>query len=412
MQANTPSILRPALSLSKKLLYVAVAGTVAFTSCKKEPGVEPTPTTPVVQPLTLNESIKVNTELVDRIADPELPDYIVSKNIAVGAELTIRPGVVIAFDRDVRMDINADGLVIAQGTAAKKIRFIGLQKTKGFWAGIANYSRSNANIFEHVDVMHAGSRTIFSTTKSGMFISGSQSQFAFKHTTFSQNDGYGLYVYDGGILREFSQNAFTSNTEAGIMVDGANVVKLDAGSTFTGGNGRNVVDVTSGGIRSSNDVVWTGFADKTPYRISGDFAVEAAWILNPGVTLEMNRDAVIRINTGGYLLAKGTPTSKITFTGATRTAGFWRGIICYSADSKNLIENAAISYAGSNVIVSGKKANLAIYGNRATMTIQNTQISNSGGYGLFVSYGASVNTDVTTANSFESNAQTNVMIEK
>ncbi|GAA4450008.1 hypothetical protein GCM10023189_09970 [Nibrella saemangeumensis] len=421
MQANTHfnsnqavrQAIQPALSLTKKLFFFVAAGTLALTSCKKEEGVDPNPTTPVVQPLTLEEGIKVKTELVDRVADPELPDYIVTKHIAVNAELTIRPGVVIAFERDIRMDVNTDGLIIAQGTAGKKIRFIGVQKTKGYWVGIAHYSRSNANVFEHVEVLHAGSRPIFSTTKSALFISGSQAQIALKNTLFSQNDGYGLYVYGGGILREFARNAFTTNTEAGIMVDPENVAKLDAASTFTGGNGHNVVDVTAGGIKNSpNDVVWAGFADKTPYRISGDFAVNAAWKLSPGVTLEMNRDAVIRINSDGYISAKGTPTEKITFTGANRTAGFWKGIICYSADSKNVIENAEISNAGSNVIVSGKKANVAVYGNRATMTIKNTQISNSGGYGVFVSYGASVNTDVTTANSFAANAQTNVMIEK
>jgi hypothetical protein len=368
----------------------------------------------VAEPLAISANITVKTNLVDRVLNPGLPDYIVTKNIDVQHELTINPGVVIAFERDVRMNvIDGSGLLIAKGTADNRIKFVGVQKTKGFWVGITLYSGSNANVMEYVDVMHAGSRTIYSTTKSALFLSGgSKAQIALNNCLFSQNDGYGIYVYDGGLLREFTQNTFTSNTEAGILLDAANVAKLDAASTFTGGNGRNVVDVTPSGIKGSSEVVWAGFNDKTPYRISGDFTVNSGWKLNPGVTLEMNRDAVIRINTEGYLSAKGTASQKITFTGADHTAAYWKGLICYSQDAKNQLENAEVSNGGSTAIVSGKKANIAIYGTKAVMAIKNTRISGSGGYGVYVAYGASANTDLTSANTYEANSQTNVLIEK
>ena len=154
------------------------------------------------------------------------------------------------------------------------------------------------------------------------------------------------------------------------------------------------------------------FADKSAYRLNGEFGVNAGWVLKPGVTVEMNRDAVIRINTDGYLSAKGTTKDKVIFTSADRTAAYWKGIICYSADAKTVLENAEVNNAGSNTLVSAKKANIAIWGTKATMTIKNTRISGSGGFGVFVGYGASANTDLTSANTFESNAQTNVVIEK
>ncbi len=366
------------------------------------------------EPIAINASITVKTTLIDRVLNPDLPDYIVTKTIDVTHELTINPGVVVAFERDVRMNINDNGgLLIAKGTADNKIKFVGVQKTKGYWVGISLYSGSNANVLEHVDILHAGSRPIYSTTKSALFMSGgSRGQIALKNCLFSQNDGYGVYVYEGAILREFSQNTFSNHTEAGILLDAGNVPKLDAASVFSGSNGRNVVEVTPSTIKGSSEVTWAGFADKTPYQINGELPVTTGWKLNPGVTLEMNRDAVIRINTDGYLIAKGTETERVVFTGANATPAFWRGIICYSADAKNVLENADVKNAGSITIVSGKRANVAVYGNRATMTIKNTRISGSGGYGVFVSYGASVNADLTTANAFEGNAQTNVLIEK
>jgi hypothetical protein len=266
---------------------------------------------------------------------------------------------------------------------------------------------------EYTEVKHAGSRPIYSTTKSALFLSGgSRAQIALKNTLFSQNDGYGIYVYDGGILREFSKNTFADNTEAGMMLDAENVVKLDAASSFKGGNGRDVVEITASGLKGKEEITWAGFTDKTPYRIMGEFTVTTGWKLTPGVILEMNRDAVIRINTDGYLIAKGTAAEKIVFNGANNTAAYWRGIICYSADAKNLLENVEVKNAGSVAIVSGKRANIAIYGTKANMTIKNTTISGSGGYGVYVSYGASANADVMTANTFEKNQESNVLIEK
>lgn len=371
-------------------------------------------TASVAEPLAITTNITVKTNLIDRVLNPDLPDYIVTKSIDVNAELTIAPGVMIAFERDVRMNVNDNGgLLIAKGEAERKIKFVGVQKTKGFWVGIAHYSGSNANSMEYVEVMHAGSRPIYSTTKSALFLSGgSRAQIALKNTLFSQNDGYGVYVYDGGILREFSKNAFTNNTEAGILLDAENVAKLDPASTFKGGNGRDVVEITASSLKGKEEITWAGFTDKTPYRLMGEFTVTTGWKINPGVIFEMNRDAVIRVNTDGYLIAKGTATEKIVFNGANNTAAYWRGIICYSADAKNLLENVEVKNAGSIAIVSGKRANVAIYGTKATMTIKNTTISGSGGYGVFVSYGATANADLMTANTFAGNQESNVLIEK
>jgi len=371
-------------------------------------------TASAAEPLAINANITVKTTLVDRIANPDLPDYIVTKNIDINHELTINPGVVIAFERDVRMNVNDNGgLLIAKGEAAKKIKFVGVQKTKGYWVGIALYSGSNANVMEHVEVSHAGSRTIYSTTKAALYFSGgSKAQMSIKNSAFTDNDGYGIYVYEGGILREFAENGFRNNTEAGILLDAANVAKLDYFSTFKGNNGRNVVEVTASNLKNGTEVVWAGFADKAPYRINGELTVNTGWKLNPAVTLEMNRDAVIRINTSGYLSAQGTTKDKVIFTSANGSAAYWRGIICYSADPKTILENAEVRNAGGNIIVSNKKANVAIWGTKATMTIKNTQISGSGGYGVLVGYGSLANADLSTANTFASNAQTNVLIEK
>ncbi|MFD2572811.1 right-handed parallel beta-helix repeat-containing protein [Spirosoma soli] len=372
-------------------------------------------TASVAEPLAITQNITVKTVLNDRVTNPNLPDYIVTKSIALTSELTINPGVVIAFERDTRFDINSDAVIVAKGEADKKIRFVGVQKTKGYWVGIMVYSGSNANVFENIELLHAGSRVLLSGVKAGMgMFGGGKAQLAIRNSQFSENDGYGLFVQDGAILREFATNSFKNNTDAGILLDAVNVVKLDATSAFTGGNGRNVVEVSSSALKEGkeDEIIWPGFADKTPYRLNGDLSVDTGWKLNPGVTVEVSRDAAIRINGAGYLSAKGTPTEKITITGAARTAGYWRGLICYSTSTQNVIENAEVSYAGSNALVSGKKTNIAVHGAKAAMSIKNTKISGSAGHGIYVAYNCILNADAATANTFEANGAANIMIDK
>lgn len=373
-------------------------------------------TASVAQPLTLDKDITVKTILEDRIASPNLPDYIVPRNIAVKHELTIKPGVVIAFERDVRFDINDEGgILIAKGTADKKIRFIGVGQTKGYWVGIMLYSESNVNVMEHVEVLHAGSRTMLDGKKTGMAMF-KQSQLALKNNLFAQNDGYGLLVQEEAILREFSTNVFSNNSEAGIIVSTENVAKLDAASVFTSGNGRNVVEVNGSYIGHSNgsdgEINWKGFADKTPYRLLNTIAVRTGWRLHPGVTIEAARDVTVIINEEGYLLAKGTAEQKIRFTGAANTTAYWVGILSHSTSTQNSIDQAEINNAGSKAIVSGKRANLALYGHDAAMTIRNTRISGSGGYGILVGYYASINDDANASNTFEGNAQARIQYEE
>lgn len=370
-------------------------------------------TASAAQPLVLDKDITVKTVLEDRIMNPNLPDYIVPKSIAVSHELTINPGVVIAFERDANFTITDRGFLIAKGTADKKIRFVGVNQSKGYWGGIVLYSESNINVMEHVEVMHAGSRPLLDNKKAGL-VMFKESQIAIKNSLFGQNDGYGLFASEEAVLREFSANTFSGNTGAGILLSTENVAKLDAASVFTGGNGRNVVEINGSfiGVTGQKDeIVWGGFTDKTPYRLLNDVAVRTGWKLSPGVTIESSRDAVIIINESAYLNAVGTADQKIRFTGIDGTAAYWTGILCHSPSAKNQLENAEIINAGSNSIINGKKANLALYGNQASITVKKTRVAGSGGYGILIGFGGKLNEDAASPNSFANNAQGDILVE-
>jgi hypothetical protein len=131
-------------------------------------------TATVIEPIVLEANIKTKTTLEDRIANPAIPDYIVNASVTVNAELTLKPGVVIAFARDTRLEVNDNGgILLAKGDSLNPIRLIGKETTKGFWAGVVFRSSSSANTLEYVQVLHAGSKALYSGKKAGMAIAGS-----------------------------------------------------------------------------------------------------------------------------------------------------------------------------------------------------------------------------------------------
>ncbi|CAG4990325.1 hypothetical protein DYBT9275_00504 [Dyadobacter sp. CECT 9275] len=372
-------------------------------------------TAAVTAPMVLATNITSKMVLEDRISNPDFPDYVVNQNVTVQAELTIKPGVVIGFARDTRLEVNDNGgVLIAKGEASKAIRLIGQEKTRGFWAGIIMRSGSSGNELEYVEVLHTGSKVLFSGIKAGIALTGSSdAQISVKNSLFENNAGYGLYLQEDAILKTFTSNTFRDNIESGISVAPDHVKSLDENSVFSGNNGRNVVEISGGTLTgsSSSEAQWSGFKDKTPYYLTNSLTLDAGLKLMPGVTLELARDKQITVNKG-YLSAIGTKESKITIKGREGNQAVWKGMICYSVSALNVLEHTVVSGGGSIPLVSGKKANIAVYGSQARMTIKNTQISNSGGYGVYVNYQASINTDAATVNTFEGNADQPILQEK
>jgi hypothetical protein len=360
------------------------------------------------EPETIDANISAKTVLINRISNPNFPDYVVTKDIAVNAELTINPGVVIAFARDTRFIVNDNGgVLIAKGEADKKIRFEGREKTKGFWTGLQVNSASGANQMEYVEITNAGAKNFTGTIKGGMVLMGNyKAQMSIKNCSFIANHGHGLYIENGVKLLGFSNNTFKENTESGVLLDANNVKLLDANSAYTGGNGRNVIEIASSILdgNMNSEIQWVLPKDKTPYRISQSIKIHSGLKILPGTILEFERDVVMQIE-NGFLDATGTRENKIIFRGADGTNAYWKGIIFYSNSQRNTIEYADITGGGSSAIVSATKANLAIYGTGARMLIKNCTISNSGGYGVYVSYHTIVNPDLESGNIFKDNVQ-------
>lgn len=122
------------------------------------------------------------------------------------------------------------------------------------------------------------------------------------------------------------------------------------------------------------------------YVVEGDVTLYAQLTIEPGVRVEFDANTALIIEEEGSVVAEGTSSDPIVLTGATQTAGFWRGVLIYSANVSNTLEYVTISYAGGNPVSDiwfDIKANLAIDNFvTAKVNINNCTFSNSAGLGM------------------------------
>ncbi|QNF32179.1 hypothetical protein HUW51_05345 [Adhaeribacter swui] len=396
----------------KKLSWYVLPIALLLSSCKEDDeAAQPTPNKPNTEAIVL-EDIKVKTVLEDRNTDPQVADYFVKQDVRVMAELTIKPGVVIAFAENTGLSVEeAGGILIAKGEPTNKIVFTGEGAHRGFWKGITVFSNSQANEFSHTEIKYAGSYPTLFNQKAALSVF-KEAKVAVKNTLIMQSGGYGLHLAEHSILNSFAANTFKDNLEAPLLTAVQNIPKLDGATAFTGNNGRDIIEVTSSSITGTGEVVWPAFTDKTPYRFLGRVTAQTGWKLSPGITIEVVENQMIDVE-DGYLNAVGTPEKKITFTGVIKTGASWNGILFYTHNPANVMKQVQISYAGANSLLSGVKSSIALFGtDAANLTITQSSISHSGGYGIHV-YGqdATLNADAETSNTFTANALKSVYYE-
>lgn len=328
--------------------------------------------------------------------------YVILNGLSIETGWIIEGGTIFHLSNNNHIAINSGGYIQALGTESANVQFIS-KPNDGSWRGITIYSSNETNQFNYTRFINAGNTAILSGIKAAVAMWGT-AKAKFTNSTFYGNQGYGLYVQDGTEITAFSNNHFGDNTLAGILINPDNVKQLDAESIFSDNNGINAVEIFSGSIESGVEATWKGFADNTPYRIKGDMSVEIGWHIMPGAHFMLGTDVHIAINSGdGFIHAVGTQDKNITFTGFAEQAGAWQGIILYSNNVMNTLKHVEIKNGGSSAILSGVKANVALFGG-TRLKIENCSLSNNPGYGLYVGGNVEINEDFATVNIFSDNA--------
>ena len=380
---------RPVGGLLLVLLVLLVL--LGLAACKKDKADDPAP--PAGSATTANTvtvpcaDIRVNTTWANVEPDSTKLDYVVTCQVDVmSGVLTIAPGVRIRFDGpDASLRTEGSGGLNATGTATQPITFESGQAVRGAWAGLRFNSRNADNILTYARIRHAGS----------------------KDMSFGAQGKAGVVVYNEGRLK-MAKSRIETCAGHGLVIDQS--ASYTSGANFTGnvirdcerhpvvmtfkflgawnstnrltGNGEPGVRIYLDGLAAADNVRVPDLGVPLHIFQSVDLA-DGNLTLDPGVTMAFATGAYLKV-TDGTLSAVGTAAKPITLQGLQAGQGTWIGLHLGSNGLNQLthcvVDGGGAARAqgssGTGSIVVG------IYSRPGRLSISNTTVRNSLGYGI------------------------------
>jgi hypothetical protein len=347
--------------------------------------------------VVLNQDINSPRTLANIFQDPTQPDYIVTNDIHVRADLVIMPGVVIAFQNNTGLQI-LQGALIAKGSATSEIVFQGIDNTPASWKGIVIHTNNEENELQYVTVKQGGSIPFTETniqsnvTLAGTNISGSTIKIT--HSSFEESGDYGLYVQGSSYLNTFTSSTLRKNKTAA-FIPARELHKLEAGIQII--NNQNNVIETGGEFWFETEISWP--KQTVPYRVTSDLQIKSGLRISPGASFETKEGVSISVTNAGFLEAIGSADEKILFTAIDETKP-WNGIFINTASSRNKLQYCEIIDAGKNKTEGATiAANIAV-GADGILQVENSLIKNSLTYGIAAETALNINEDVASVNTF------------
>lgn len=348
----------------------------------------------VVYPQDITSDITSDVVWKNINPTPGGTDYIVKNSININAKLTIEPGVIVQVESNHELYVGAPGKLVAIGTANDHIVFKAKSTSGPDWKGIVVASASDENELNYVEINFAGSAYLngLDNKKASLALEGENAaKIKILNTQIKKGGGYGIYVENNATITSAENIEITEVLGTSMALPLNQLGSLSENNKFKGNNGYDAIEVLGSEINLTNEVTWKGFADLTTYWVSGNLLVKSGLVIQPGVNIEFASEKFMEVSGNAYVTAVGTVSQPISFSGKSKTNGFWKGIIIATANTKNQLSHVRISNAGSGFLpgTANVKASLAINGsNLSKVSISNSIISDGLGYGMFVESGA------------------------
>ena len=344
--------------------------------------------------------------------------YLIGTGINVGSNaiLTIEAGVTLKFDPDQYLTIGSSGAgkLVANGTATSPIIFTSSNITPGagdwlgiqLWAGtMTGTSISYATLdycgqangacifgevgvqpnrvaIDHVTIAHVGAKA------NGIQEDDEASNFSISNSTFSNISA-------------------TPNQQYAISVQAPSFAGIDSTNTFNGGA---MIQLDGGTVAVSTNWKDPGTHVAVTHELSLGGTTSPILTIAAGSYFMFASDITFTVgySDAGNLKVNGTSASHVTFTSldASPAAGSWAGIgVWWNGEAT--LSYADISYGGSTKASSSLGGNVSLLDTGAKLTIQNSILSNSSLWGIFIPCG-STSTITSTNNTFTSDPSGNV----
>jgi hypothetical protein len=173
---------------------------------------------------------------------------------------------------------------------------------------------------------------------------------------------------------------------------------LDTGSDF----GNHYIEVAGGDLPEAENVTWPALKNGK-YLFTATSNLYGRVNIQPGAILTFDNDILIRFR--GVLVADGNASNTIVFTRKDGSTAHWKGMSIESSSLENLMNYTEVSYAGNSNLMSGfNQTNIGL-ANNARLTLTNSTISNSLGYGVYRRPGSEL---TESGNTFTNNPSGNI----
>lgn len=304
--------------------------------------------------------------------------------ISAGVTVTLSPGVKVIFSSGTEFSFSADQVLNATGTAEAPILFTGAMPTRGFWKGLSFDGTARVSTLDYVTVEYAGDTVSDRDAAAVKLTADSRGvRLAMSHSTLRQSEGWGLWATGSAVFSAFSNNVLTHNALGPASLESETVGVLDAASAYSG----NDVDrLNVRGNQVETDATWPEL--DVPYFLANSVSIRVATLtLAAGVKVVVAPGEGINVaNDTGALIAVGTATKPILFTGETQTRGAWEGIsFDGSNNTRNVLRYVTIEYAGNTTVDRDSAAlKLTADSHGVQLRLDHVTLRQSQGWGLYL----------------------------
>ena len=309
------------------------------------------------------------------ISDFGLP-YKLTGLVKFNKPLTMLPGMDIYFTRTA-------GIIIAgnlniNGSVNNPVVLDGMSGESGAWNGI--YVKSGNALLTYASILNAGYRALEGLAEpAALTVEGA---ITMQNSEVSGSSGIGIFLKDNASIQyaeNFSGNTLQNNMTSAIRLGFDDVHKILQNNTISAySSSVPAIEVRDG--KTDNLGTWKNLDAEIDYLIIEDV------ILRPTKSMSIETGSVLQFASGTLFSIPGSlDASGVTFSGAEQTAGYWQGI-SISTDDHVTLNNCIIRDGGGDAT---DRANLVIQPSAASVSITNSTITNSAGYGLLIKAGAS-----------------------
>ncbi|MCR9161467.1 MAG: right-handed parallel beta-helix repeat-containing protein [Nannocystaceae bacterium] len=308
-------------------------------------------------------------------------------NLGVDGDLVFAEGMTLVMPLDASISVATTGSLAAMGSADAAVTIRGAEAQPGYWKGIAFHSKATANALVHVMLENAGSSQWngFDITNAAVWLP-EESKVVISGTTIAESGGAAVMALSGSDLTGFANNTIVDNEES--LVLSANLpAYLDGSNTFSN-NGDDVIEIYDSSSEDAqlDDDAWPEVG--LPYRIMERMYVVGDWTIEPGVEIQVAQDVNINVESTGSVNAVGTSDAPIRIVGVEPLQGYWMGIEIHSVSASNVFDNVELRHGGSDGFNGSEDSDAILFiggfGGDGSVTLRNSTLSDSGGYGVSV----------------------------